>query len=332
MSPHRFTSRRPAPSARLYNRYSVIFILISFPHAILKVMSHYSAVTILYNPISTGSSRSEAEKFAAQFKGTKLARVLRIRPTKYAGHAETLAYELAKASPRPLIVSSSGDGGYHELINGIMRARAEGAAAVAGLLPAGNANDHYHHMHRASVKKDILAGKSIVIDVMLVTITTKRRAIHRYAHSYVGIGLTPQVGQQLNKTKLKPLQEIWIVGRELFRIRPVRILVDGEVRTYDSLVCSNVGKMSKILHISRSAYVNDGKFEITAIQSRNRLQLIRSLWQSVARPPARARQEKRLAFQTIKRTPLQLDGEILKAPRHATVEITILPRALPCII
>src|SRR3982750_2899542 len=112
----------------------------------LSRMSGYDAITIIYNPNSTGPSEAKArvlhEDLIKRRKRTKIT----LTPTKRAGHAEDLAYKAAHANRRALIISSSGDGGYHEVINGALRAQLEGAKPTVGLLPAGNANDHYHSL------------------------------------------------------------------------------------------------------------------------------------------------------------------------------------------
>ena len=65
---------------------------------------------------------------------------IRLVPTEFAGHARDLARSVAAAGA-PLIVSVSGDGGYNEVVNGVMDVPA--SRAVCTVLPAGNANDHH---------------------------------------------------------------------------------------------------------------------------------------------------------------------------------------------
>src|SRR4051812_3140048 len=112
--------------------------------------ANYTAITIIYNPISTGSSKKNAEKLYRELLQTPLKDIVYLRATEYAGHAEELAYELATASQRPLVISSSGDGTYNEVVNAMLKAKEEGRSAVCGLLPSGNANDHYHSVHKGN--------------------------------------------------------------------------------------------------------------------------------------------------------------------------------------
>src|SRR5437764_2946213 len=98
----------------------------------------FSTVLIIYNPNSTGNSAGAARDLQKRLQ-TSLKLPIRLLPTHYSGHAEELAYTGAKEHHNPLLVSSSGDGGYHEVINGAMRAQLTGAKPVCAVLPTGNA-------------------------------------------------------------------------------------------------------------------------------------------------------------------------------------------------
>ena len=106
----------------------------------------FSTIAIIYNPNSTGSSRKLAEEYANILQKRMPAQKIELIGTEHAGHAEELAYSIAKNSKHPLIISSSGDGGYNEVINGAYKAREEGANPITSLLPAGNANDHFRNL------------------------------------------------------------------------------------------------------------------------------------------------------------------------------------------
>jgi len=296
-------------------------------------MKPYTDISIIYNPNSTGASKTVAEDLVTMLEKSRTKVSAHIVPTKHAGHAETLAYELAKKSKRPLIISSSGDGGYHEVINGLMRARSEGATqAVAGLLPGGNANDHYHHMHDDSATTRIVSGESDLIDLLEVSATIGGKKWQHYAHSYIGIGLTPHAGEELTKTKLNPFIEKAVSFRAIFTLKPVALRVDGRILSYDSLVFSNVQKMAKVLTLSSNASVHDGKFEVTAVRHKSKLALLGALIkQVVLEAPSQSRSSS-FAFETTKRTSIQLDGEVYTIDAYSSVTIQLIPEALPCII
>lgn len=298
----------------------------------------YSAISIIYNPVSTGQSKRQALALRRTLRRSMPELKNRINTvlTEYAGHAEVLAYQLAKASPRPLIIASGGDGSYHEIVNGAMRAQSEGAKPVCGLLPGGNANDHYHNLKQTElqafqIEDQIIAGKHQTIDLLRVTIKTAGQVRQRYAHSYCGFGLTADAGRELNKSKLNPLREAMIILRILRRLRSKRVIVRGRQQAYTSLVCSNVARMSKILQLSDKPRLRDGKFELIRSRGSRKSVLIRSLLKASTIGLREARQTDHFSFTTIRPLHLQIDGEIYRIKGNTEVDITIAKRLLRCV-
>lgn len=295
-------------------------------------MQPYTSVTIIYNPQSTGPSEANAKKLAKELQGTAIANLVKVIPTDFAGHAEELAYRHATAGKRPLIIISSGDGGYNEVVNGVLRAQAEGHSPVCGLLPSGNANDHYHNLHKQPVAEQIVNGRQQHIDVLCIEATIGGQPWRRYAHSYIGIGLTPQVGHELNKVKLNRWRESWIVLKTLRQLRAARLKVRGKVRAYDSLIFSNVGRMSKILSLSSTSELTDGKFEVISFRAHSKFYLLRQLLKAATVGLHTTRQADHYSFETIRKTRVQLDGEIYKIDERSKVHVSLEPKRLHCII
>jgi diacylglycerol kinase family enzyme len=203
---------------------------------------------------------------------------------------------------------------------------------VAGLLPAGNANDHFHSLHEGDVAAAIAAGRERAIDLLELTATVDGQPFERYAHSYIGLGLTPQAGHQLNQTKLNLIKEIGIVLKVLFFLRPVRLIVQSRPRAYDSLIFSNIEKMSKVLSLSEEATPTDGKFEITAFRRRNKFRLIASLIRASTTGLKGATQATLFQFRTTHTTLTQLDGEIITLDAGTDARVVLRPSSLSCII
>lgn len=292
----------------------------------------YSSITILYNPNSTGSSHELAKQFKTDVLKRLPSQKISLKATEHAGHGEELAYSLAKASKNPLIISSSGDGGYHEVVNGAMRAQHEGFTPTTSLLPAGNANDHYHNLHSDDLVDLIARGEHTQIDLLKITGTSKGKTIERYGHSYIGFGLTPHVGKELNKTKLNVFNQVWIVAKALLELKSVKLQVNNKTRSYDSIVFSNIDRMSKVLKISQPSSVSDGKFEVTIFRSRNKLKLILQLFKSTIIPAKEDHQVESFKLKTVKTTLVQVDGEIISIDPQSDVSITIDKQALRCIV
>ena len=68
----------------------------------------------------------------------------------------------------PLIVSVSGDGGYNEVVNGVMDAGND--RAVCAVRAAGNANDHRRVTREQPLADAIVAGDVRRIDLLRLTV------------------------------------------------------------------------------------------------------------------------------------------------------------------
>lgn len=292
----------------------------------------YSTIAVIYNPNSTGQSEVLARRFATQMNTRIPGQKVELIKTEYPGHGEELAYKIAVESKTPLIISSSGDGGYCDVVNGVMKAQKEGYAAVTGLLPAGNANDHYNSLHKGDSIKRIRAQDTKKIDVLKISSCSNGKSIERYAHSYIGFGLTPAVGLELNKTKLNAFNEVIIVLRALFTVKPVRLKVEGKTRAYESIIFSNVDVMSKYLKISRASSVTDGKFEVTTFRRRNKLRLLLILVELSLKGVAEDKKTNEYVLRTTRETLVQTDGEVTALDGNTKTIISIEHEALECII
>lgn len=295
-------------------------------------MDAYDIIKIVYNPNSTGPGKELADNLRTELAKRLPQHVVEVLPTARPGHGEALAYESAMAHRSTLVVSASGDGGYNDVINGLMRANDEGARVVAGLLPAGNANDHHRELSNDQLVRDIVEHKTQKVDLLRLDAVVAGRPFARYAHSYIGLGLTPKVGRELNKTDLNRINEILIVLKTVWRLRPVRISIDGQERLFDSVLCSNIGKVSKVFTVSDAGDSNDGQFEVTEIRHRSKVRLMRMLLSAATTGLEDTRQVKRYAFRTTHPTLVQLDGEVFTLDAGTDATIAIRPHALECII
>ncbi len=294
----------------------------------------YDVITVIYNPNSTGESERLAQEFAAQVKQSVPRQRVDVIATTHAGHGEELTYEIARSSGRPLIISSSGDGGYHDVINGALRARSEGYDVVTGLLPAGNANDHHTNLQQAQniVEQIAAAPPHRHIDVLKITGTSSGAVVERYAHSYIGFGLTPYVGNELNRAQLNPIKEVAIVAKALWQLQPVRLHIGTRPHMYDSVIMSNIATMSKYLKVASTASVTDGKFEVTIFRNRGKVGLLWRLLRMVFGANPHSRQADECTLTTASATPVQADGEIIMLDAGTKATISVEARILPCVI
>ena len=288
--------------------------------------SPYTSIVIIFNPNSTsGLAETKAQRLEQRLARRDLAPIT-LHATEYAGHAEELAYEAAKKRNHTLIVSVSGDGGYNEVVNGVLSS--ENTQAITGVLPSGNANDHYHFVHHGDIVTRILQSKITSIDVLKVTTPEWTR----YAHSYVGMGLTPQIGKELTKHTLNAWNQIWLVVRNYFTVRPVKIRHRGKVMHYNNIVFSNTGRMSKYLLLSKEASVRDGKFEITRTTANTFGDLTAHLLRAASKRIQSAPQATHFSFTCLRGASIQLDGEVRFCRAGQSVTVTCEARALKTIM
>lgn len=290
-------------------------------------MTSIKKIIVIYNPNSTGEGKKNAEDFQEQLAAVSEIPVT-LQPTDFAGHAEEIVQELENRDDT-MVISSSGDGGYHEVINGALSHGESTSKIITGLLPSGNANDHYHSVHRGDVIDRIVKGDVETIDLLKVTVGNWTR----YAHSYVGIGLTPHIGEKLTQATLNPFNEIWLSIRYYLNFRPVKIYTDTGVHHYDSLIFSNVKRMSKYLTLSHEAELDDGKFEVTGSKAGSFGKLLGHLFKATTVGlTEEANRVSSYTFTSKRPIALQLDGEVYKFSANSTVTVSIALKTLRCIV
>lgn len=281
--------------------------------------------TIIYNPQSTGRSVRMAKDFEQQLQKLYSSVKIDLIATKRSGHAEEIAYKAASAKKSCVIVSVSGDGGYHEVINGAMRAvREKRTKPICAVLPAGNANDHYKSTAKRPLLRAIKADGLVRMDLLEVKVGARKR----YAHSYIGLGITPLVAIELNRHSLSRLKEAWLATITFWRLRPFVIEFQGQKTAFDSLVITNVHRMAKYLKLSQKSDPTDGKFEVIKWPHSSKLRLLGTLFSSLFGRGPKAQQLQRLKFRILKDTPLQLDGEIMTIDKDTNIQVSVVPGKL----
>ncbi|HSK32593.1 MAG TPA: diacylglycerol kinase family protein [Propionicimonas sp.] len=291
----------------------------------------FDTICLIFNPHSTG----DAPELAAQLRDQLTQDLpytpeLRMLPTAHAGHAVDLAREAA-GTPNALIVSVSGDGGYNEVVNGVMSAGS--TDAVCAVLPAGNANDHHRTTARQPLAQAIAEGQARDMDLLHLTTGKHPGAEAVYAHSYIGFGLTPVVAIDMEKGNKGAFKETVSVVRTFAKFRPHRIQhTDGTRQKIDSLLLANIPRMAKHATLSQAQdRPADGKFEVILFPHtakwRILLKAARAATKGLGDQPSVARYE----FTTLKPMPYQLDGEVRSVPANATVRVESAPSALTVI-
>lgn len=290
-------------------------------------MSAFEAVLLVHNPHSTGGAEERSQEFAAALRERDPELDVRLVPTEYAGHARVIA---AKAEPGTLIVSVSGDGGFNEVVSGVMDAGdGRTAANPVAVLAAGNANDHRRTTARRPLA-DAVAARSVGrLDVLRIVIDD---APPLWAHSYVGFGISPTVALELEKGGKGALREVITTVRSFAKFRPFAIVhEDGRSENVDSLILANIREMAKYATLSDEGDPADGVFEVVTLPHVGRFRMLLTAIRAAVRGLGPQPTARRYAFRTVSPMPMQLDGEVqeLDGPRSVVVEI--VPRAVPSV-
>lgn len=290
------------------------------------VTDRFDRILVIFNPNSTGDAADQAEQLRADLTDRLPRTSVEIGPTEHAGHARDLAREAA-GSPRTLVVSVSGDGGYNEVVDGVMQAGDTGT--VCAVLGAGNANDHRRATRERPLADAIVAGEVRNLDLLRLTVGEGPGAEVRYAHSYIGVGLTPIVAIDLEKGGKGSLREIVSVVRTFARFRPFTITLENGTRTaFDSLVFANIPQMAKYATLSDADTPDDGRFEVVSLPHVSKWRILGVAIRAATRGLGSQPSATRYRFTTGTPTPLQLDGEVLTVDAGTPVLVEIAPGAL----
>lgn len=308
----------------------------------------YDRVVAVFNPHSTGDAEPRVRHLAEELGVHAPDLPVKVQPTRYAGHARELARDAAMTG-RPLIVSVSGDGGYNEVVNGIMAAGT--GTAVAAVLGAGNANDHRRATRQHPLVDAIITGRTRDLDLLMLTVgdpashgpSAEPRSTEsggpdggepgtRYAHSYLGLGITPSVARGLDRGGKGTLREVLTTLRTLARFHPVVIDTDRGRETFDSLVFANISGMAKYATLSDNGHPDDGHFEVIAQHHTTRLRLLATALRAASTGLGTQPTTTCYRFRTVASIPLQIDGELVELPASTTITVQIAPAALATVL
>lgn len=282
------------------------------------------SVLVVFNPGSTGDAASLAKELRDDLAGARPQLPVELKPTEYAGHARDIAREAASGQVRTLIVSASGDGGYNEVVNGIMDV--PGTTAAAAVLPAGNANDHDRVTSRRPLRDAIVDGSAERMDLLALTVGD---GPVRYAHSYIGFGLTPVVALEIEEGGKGTVREIVSTIRSFLGFTPFPLqFADGTVRRIDNLVLANIPEMAKVAELSDHGRPDDGRFEVVLMEHRPKWRVLFTAIRAAVRGLGRQPAAEDFRFTALDAMPVQIDGEVDDLEAGSAVRVQIAAGAL----
>ena len=288
----------------------------------MHVTRPFDAVEIVYNPNSTGNATERAQELADELAQRAPDLPVTMRPTERAGHGREIARDAAR-NGRPLVVSVSGDGGYNDVVNGLMDAEVD--EVFAAVLAAGNANDHRRTTRERPLADGIIDGDVSRLDLLRMSVGD---GAPRYAHSYIGLGITPTVALELEKGGKGSIREVISTIRSFARFRPFEIETDSGTERFDSVIFANIREMAKFAELSDEGRPDDGRFEVIILRHTAKWRVLFTAAKAALRglgPQPTAREYR---FRTRDPMPVQVDGEVDEFERGAAVTVAIAPGAV----
>jgi len=282
----------------------------------------FDAVEIVYNPNSTGNAPQRAQELADELAERAPDLPVTMRPTERAGHGREIARDAAR-NGRPLVVSVSGDGGYNDVVNGLMDAEVD--EVFAAVLAAGNANDHRRTTRERPLADAIVDGDVSRLDLLRMSVGDRAP---RYAHSYIGLGITPTVALELEKGGKGSIREVISTIRSFARFRPFEIDTDSGTERFDSVIFANIREMAKFAELSDGGRPDDGRFEVIVLRHKAKWRVLATAVRAALRGLGPQPTAREYHFRTRDPMPVQVDGEVDEFERGAAVTVAIAPGAV----
>lgn len=289
----------------------------------MGVSRPFDAVEIVFNPNSTGNASQRAQELADELAEREPGLPVTLRPTERAGHGREIARDAARAR-KTLVVSVSGDGGYNDVVNGLMEAGVD--KAFGAVLAAGNANDHRRVTKERPLADAILEGDVSRLDLLRMSVDDGREP--RYAHSYIGLGITPVVALELEKGGKGSFREVLSTIRSFRQFRPFEIDTDSGKERFDSIIFANIQEMAKFATLSEEGRTDDGRFEVIILRHTAKWRVLFTAAKAALFGLGRQPEAREYRFRTVDPMPVQIDGEVSEFERGVSVAVEIAPGAL----
>ena len=212
----------------------------------------------IVNPVAgNGAGERIAHRIAADFRAQGM-RVDVVR-TPAPEEAARLAREGAADGYR-VIIAAGGDGTANEVANGIA-----GSGAALALYPIGAGNDFARALgyprHRRDVPRFLRDARRRAIDVGELN--------GRVFVNSAGVGIDGHVAQRIAATSRVAGKTLGyfagsLVGIATYRPQPMRVVVDGELRSgrFLTIVAANGTHFGSGMHVAPQASLDDGQLDV----------------------------------------------------------------------
>lgn len=260
--------------------------------------------------------------------------------------SEALPYVVEKTFDHDAIIAAGGDGTVHEVINGMMQARAKNGhsenMASLGVLPIGSGNDFVKmlgipvNLHKAF--RILEQKKTMPVDIGQISVDGNHT---RFFNNNIGVGFDAYVNYE--SIKIKHLRGVAIyltaVIKSLFKYQPplMHVHINGETFSRRILMltigngrCSGGG-----FYITPDAKIDDGLFDVCAVDAMSKSRMLTSLVKVMKGahlnlPGVMLRRTVEVDIRSDQALPIHADGEVVSLDAHE-IKLKILPSVLQVI-
>ena len=154
----------------------------------------------------------------------------------------------------------------------------------------------------------------------------------RYAHSYIGLGITPTVALELEEGGKGSIREVISTIRSFSRFRPFQIDTDSGTENFDSVIFANIREMAKFAVLSDEGRPDDGRFEVIILRHTAKWRVLATAVKAAVRGLGPQPTAHEYRFTTVDPMPVQVDGEVSEFERGVSVTVEIVPGALQTVL
>lgn len=244
-----------------------------------------------------------------------------------------------------LVIAAGGDGTIHETANGVLEALSQDAdGPVLGVLPVGSGNDFAKLIGPVD---DLERSMDIVVGGTVRRLDAARAAWSGAEHWFInaaGTGIDVEVVRQILRKRGRATpgvaRYLAAVLRALVHYRPLMLRITMDDRTIERetmiIAAANGRCIGGGFWICPHAEPDDGRFDICIVNRVSYLGALRTLplvmrGKHETHPKVEMYHAQQVQIEALGPVPLffQLDGELHEPPNARTLELRVVPGALP---
>jgi diacylglycerol kinase family enzyme len=218
---------------------------------------------IIYNPIAGKPEQTEKDIEYAKKCLDDLNISYKLFKTEFAGHAISLANQLAKEGYR--VIGAGGDGTCNEVFHGVISSN---SGALCGFIPMGSGNDIPAAI---GITPDIKRACEIIAENHTsksdVGFAKTDEGVERYFLGIGSQGFDAEVARRSNENKEKNYNAIILKTLFSWKSREIRVTMDND--TYEGMAnlaaVGNGGAYGGGMYVCQKAKVDDGLFDISVV-------------------------------------------------------------------